>query len=110
MERVSFCVPKMYGDHHVLAVRKALLETDGVEDIVASSALKKVTVDYDSTKVSMDKLKAQLGDAGYSVDAALVVPAPKANIDDESAWFTANVRMTKTNPADLSMSGDFRKY
>lgn len=110
MERASFCIPKMYGDHHVLAVRKALLDTEGVEDLVASAALKKLTVDYDPAKVSMDALKARLIEAGYGVDATLVVPAPKANIDDESAWFTANVRKTKTSEIDLSMSGDFRKY
>ena len=47
VEAVVFKVPKMYADHHVLAVRAALTDLDGVTKVVASSAFKRVAVTDD---------------------------------------------------------------
>ncbi len=47
VETVVFKVPKIYADHHVLAVRAALTDLDGVTKVVASSAFKRVAVTDD---------------------------------------------------------------
>jgi len=72
MEKVVFEVPTMYGDHHVLEVRRILLEMTGVEDVLASSSFHAVEVDYDAGKISPEALEAKLDAAGYL--GALDVP------------------------------------
>jgi excisionase family DNA binding protein len=54
MENALFDVPSMYADHHVIAVRQALLAMAGVEEVLASSAWKQVQVTYDPSAVSTD--------------------------------------------------------
>ena len=44
MEEVQIHVPAMYGDHHVLEVRRILLELPGVLDVYASSCFQTVQV------------------------------------------------------------------
>lgn len=65
MEKTLITVPTMYGDHHVLEVRRILLEIRGVEEVNASSCFHTVEVGYDPEKVSIDEVKAKLGQAGY---------------------------------------------
>ena len=38
MKTLSLELPAMYGDHHVIEVRRILLEIDGVKDVYASSS------------------------------------------------------------------------
>jgi excisionase family DNA binding protein len=65
MENVSFEVPFMYADHHVLQVREMLLAIPGVEEVYASSLFKVVEISYDPDRVSQEDLKAKLSEAGY---------------------------------------------
>ena len=58
-------VPTMYGDHHVLEVRRLLLEVPGVEDVIASSAFGIVEVTYDPGKTNDLELKVKLDQTGY---------------------------------------------
>jgi copper chaperone CopZ len=110
MQRAVFDVPAMYADHHVLAVREALLQTDGVADVTASSMEQRVWVEFDPAKTSPEALAAVLERAGYPVGKVpeLLVPTPAK--EDGSAWYRFEPRVTQTNMADLEMSGDFRKY
>jgi copper chaperone CopZ len=62
---VTFDTPALYGDHHVLEVRRILLEIPGVEDVYASSAFRIVEVTYDDEKISEAAISQLLGDAGY---------------------------------------------
>lgn len=62
---VTFDTPALYGDHHVLEVRRLLLETPGVEDVYASSAFRIVEVTFDDAKISEAEISQKLGDAGY---------------------------------------------
>lgn len=55
----------MYGDHHVVEVRRLILELPGVEEVYASSGFRYVEVKYDDTQLSPDKIKATLEEAGY---------------------------------------------
>jgi excisionase family DNA binding protein len=73
MEKTSIEVPTMYGDHHVIEVRRILLEMPGVDDVNASSCFHVVEVDYEPDKVSVDDIKAKLDEAGYLGELAVPV-------------------------------------
>jgi copper chaperone CopZ len=55
----------MYGDHHVVEVRRILLEIPGVEDVYASSSFRAVEVTYDPEKVNDLEIQLKLDEAGY---------------------------------------------
>lgn len=65
MERLVLEVPVMYGDHHVVEVRRALLGVPGVESVYASSAFHVVEVAFDPERVSEETLRQALEEAGY---------------------------------------------
>jgi copper chaperone CopZ len=77
MEKKSFELPAMYADHHVLEVRRLLLETPGVKDVYASSAFHAADVTYDPDMVSESELTERLAEAGYLGDFAVVAEAGK---------------------------------
>ncbi|MGA9349972.1 MAG: heavy-metal-associated domain-containing protein [Anaerolineae bacterium] len=110
MEKTLLRVPKMYADHHVKAVREALLRLDGVEEVLASSAFKRVIVGYDSARLESGAIEETLRAAGYGPGEDWEVPNPPEGKEDDSAWFKVTRRVTETNVLDLQMSGDFRKY
>lgn len=110
MEKTVLHVPKMYADHHVLAVREALLPLDGVEEVMASSAFKRVVVGYDSTRLEPNAIEEALRAAGYGPGEDWEILSPLEGKEDDSAWFKTIGRITETNILDLKMSGDFRKY
>ena len=110
MEKVTFNIPSMWADHHVLAVRQALTQVDGVQEVMASSAYKDVLVKYDPTSLDPNALAGALKEAGYEVGQAPGFPSHPERIDDSSDWFQFQERVTKTDRRDLEMSGDHRKY
>ncbi|MEE9582729.1 MAG: heavy-metal-associated domain-containing protein [Acidimicrobiia bacterium] len=65
MMSLTFDVPAMYADHHVVEVRRILFEVPGVETINASAAFQVVQIEYDQEKTSEDVLKQTLNEAGY---------------------------------------------
>lgn len=73
MEKVTLDLPTMYGDHHVLEVRRILLEIPGVQDVYASSAFRVVEITFDPEKVSREALVEALDRAGYSGDLPVPV-------------------------------------
>jgi copper chaperone CopZ len=100
----------MYADHHVERVRDALLAVDGVQEVVASSAFKRVLVAFDPKRVTPDAVAQALTQAGYAPgEEWKLLELPKSQ-DDDSPWFRSTQRVTRTNLLDLEMSGDFRKY
>ena len=62
---VTFETPALYGDHHVVEVRRLLLELPGVEDVYASSAFHIIDVTYDPDKVQEADLARKLDESGY---------------------------------------------
>jgi copper chaperone CopZ len=101
----------MYADHHVIAVRQALLSTPGVEEVWASSAWQQVQVAYDPEAVSPDGISQALEQAGYPMDNGQLPAGPSAGPKaKDPAWDALGVRVTKTGEADLAMSGEFRMY
>ncbi|MFN2303593.1 MAG: hypothetical protein ACK2TV_07655 [Anaerolineales bacterium] len=68
MASLSLELPSMYGDHHVIEVRRILLEAEGISEVYASSGFHVVEVEYNSKKITKDKITKLLEDAGYSGD------------------------------------------
>jgi hypothetical protein len=88
MASLSLELPSMFGDHHVLEVRRILLEFDGVNDIYASSGFRALEVDYNSKKVTKKELTEALEKAGYLGDFSIAMePETPANEDVKGAFF-----------------------
>lgn len=116
MKDVLMSVPRMWADHHTLKVRQVLLALPGVEDVQASSAFKTVRVRFDAEKTSAEAIAEELKKAGYAPAApggnGFQEPAdlPVANGQADPAWHSLPMRTVQTNPVDIEMSGEFRKY
>lgn len=110
VEKVVFDVPKMYADHHVEAVHKTLSELPGIEQLIASSALKRVVVHYDAARLNPSTIEEMLRAAGYAPREEWELPKLPEGKEDYSPWFQVIQRVTTTDIRDLEMSGDFRKY
>jgi copper chaperone CopZ len=65
METKAFETPALYGDHHVVEVRRILLEIPGVQEVYASSAFQTIEVSFDPKKITEEKITACLEKAGY---------------------------------------------
>lgn len=83
MEKLTLELPAMYGDHHVVEVRRLLSDIAGVEEIYASSSFQVVELLYDKDKVSPDEIKSRLDEAGYLGE----LPVP---VETEAAGPQAN--------------------
>lgn len=110
MEKVTFNIPAMWADHHVLAVRQTLSRVSGVEEVLASAMYKDVLVKYDPTAVNPEALQSALTAAGYELAQAPSTPPIPERTDDSSDWFRFQERIRETDMRDLEMSGDHRKY
>ncbi len=109
MEKITFTVPALYADHHVTNVKRLLSPIAGVENVIASSAFKEVTVEFDPSKTSQAALAKALTAAGYAPGKEeTVLRHPDGQYDP--AWEQVGVRDTVTNQVDLQLSGEFRKY
>jgi len=88
MANLSLELPTMFGDHHVVEVRRILLEFDGVSDVYASSGFGVVEVEYNSKKTPKKDLVAALEKAGYIGDFSMAFePSTPANEDVKGAFF-----------------------
>jgi copper chaperone len=65
MKEITLNVKGMSCNHCKMAVEGELKALDGVEDAVVSLENNNVTVNYDDTKVDVDKLKEAIEEAGY---------------------------------------------
>jgi copper chaperone CopZ len=65
VEKFQLDLPTMYGDHHVIEVRRLILELPGVEEVYASSGFRFIEVEYDETKLTPDQIRTTLEEAGY---------------------------------------------
>lgn len=65
MQTKRFEMPALFGDHHVLEVRRILLELPGVKEVYASSAFQLVDVKYDENVINDLVMAVKLDEAGY---------------------------------------------
>jgi copper chaperone CopZ len=107
MEQLALSVPGMWADHHVIAVRGLFQQAEDVRVTGASAMDATLRLEYDPAKTDPQHIVAQLEQAGYAAGESPEAEAPPT---DKPAWLTAGVRVTATDPADLTMSGDHRKY
>lgn len=77
METLLLEVPAMYGDHHVVEVRRLLLELPGVSEVVASSSFHFVEVAFDPALLKPEAVQATLEQAGYLGELPIPVETGK---------------------------------
>lgn len=109
MENLFLVIPNLYADHHVMKVRQVLFGLNGVQDVYASSAFKEVAVKFEPDKTTREQIIAALAQAGYPEGEPEVVERTPDHTSDP-AWDVLAPRQVTTNPVDLQMSGEFRKY
>src|SRR5512139_2459307 len=85
MQTKTFESPSLYGDHHVLEVRRILLEIPGVIDVYASSSFQIVEVTYDETKVNDLEIAVKLDNAGYLGEWTIPVEIGATVLSEETA-------------------------
>ena len=78
MKSVSYETPALYGDHHVLEVRRILLALPGVIDVDASSAFQVVEVAYDPEQINDLEIAMKLDQAGYLGEWSLPIESGAA--------------------------------
>ncbi len=99
MEKLSLEVPTLYGDHHVLEVRRLLLELPGVSDVYASSAFQVVEVTYDASQIDAEKITTPLKEAGY------LEPLPIPSESDKAAYHSTDPNVFFRHTAAYAQTG-----
>ena len=83
MEKLTIDLPAMYGDHHVVEVRRILLELPGVEDVYASSSFRAAEISFDPAKIEPETITSKLDESGYLGELPIPeetnVPATEGN-------------------------------
>ena len=83
MEKLTIDLPAMYGDHHVVEVRRILLELPGVEDVYASSSFRAAEISFDPAKIEPETITRKLDESGYLGELPIPeetnVPATEGN-------------------------------
>jgi copper chaperone CopZ len=89
METKAFEAPTLYGDHHVMEVRRILLELPGVKEVYASSGFQTIEATFDPKKIKADQIKAKLEESGYLGEIPILVETGVATngSKDEDATF-----------------------
>ena len=112
METLTFELPTTYGDHHVVEVRRLLLELPGVDDVYASSGFQIAEVSYDPDKLTPDAIQTRLKEAGYLGELPTPVEAGAAAYLEKGdrSFFRhttvyENVRQTVSFAQNVSYSG-----
>ena len=99
MEKLTLDLPAMYGDHHVVEVRRILLELPGIEDVYASSSFRAAEISFDPAKIEPDTIKAKLDEVGYIGELPIPeetnVPATEDN--GKKAFFRHTEAYKETN-------------
>ncbi len=85
METIILDAPTMYGDHHVLEVRRILLEMRGITEVYASSCFGTIEISFDPTVLDADTIKTTLQQAGYTETMAIPVENATTTNDDFSS-------------------------
>ncbi len=106
MKTIAIPVPAMYGDHHVVEVRRLLFELPGVQDVYASSAFHQVEVQFDPDKTNEEAIQALLAQQGYLDEMLMPVESSlAANLQkDSSKTFFRHTQVYETLRDTVSFS------
>jgi copper chaperone len=66
-ERVSLTAPDISCGHCVNTVQTSLGKLEGVTSVIASADTKQVDLEFDPSRVTLDKIAAVLDEEGYPV-------------------------------------------
>ncbi len=98
LKSIDLTIPRMYGDHHTLAVQRTLLQMAGIDNYRANTAHRQLHIDFDEEALSEAEILAQLESAGYPThNGKPAIPADKSHPDP--AWAGTALRMTQTHPS-----------
>jgi len=104
MEKIQFNVPDLWADHHTLKVRDVLTQLAGVQDVIASSAFRMVSMTYDPAVLSPGAIMATLEEAGYPVATdgvgVMAHPVPVQDGRKDPAWDRLGFRQARTDARD----------
>ena len=107
MDELTLTIPGLWADHHVLRIQDALATLDGLERVEASAKDRTLTLLIDPSRLDAARVADHLAAAGSPPgEPEAAVDTPRAKPE----WAAAGVRVTRTTPVDLTMSGDHRKY
>ncbi len=85
METLTLTLLTMYGDHHVIEVRRILLAEPGISAVQASSCFQVAQVTYEPNQITPDTIKAKLEEAGYMEELPLPLETGAAAYGQEDA-------------------------
>jgi len=104
MDKVTFSIPAMWADHHVLDVRQALGQVSGVEEVLASAMYKDVLIKYDPTSATPEILADALAKAGFKVAGLDASPSARQQVADRFAsrgGFLGSFKQSEINGSGL---------
>lgn len=67
MERIVLKVEGMSCEHCVKAIKRCLSEFDGIGEVEVNLNEKKVNIEYDKNKVTLEEIKNIIDEEGYEV-------------------------------------------
>ena len=103
---IGFETPALYGDHHVIEIRRILLGLAGVEDVYASSAFRAVEVTFDPDKVHGEDIKKKLDELGYLEELISPVEASASTYldSDRTSSFFRHTATYEASRNDVSFA------
>lgn len=105
MKTATYDLPNLYGDHHVLEVRRILLAIPGVEDVYASSAFHMVEVTYDPKITNDLEFSLKLDQAGYLQEWSVPIEASASTyLEDRSSSFFRHTEIFETTRQVMSFA------
>ncbi|MCL5265606.1 MAG: cation transporter [Chloroflexi bacterium] len=67
MEKATLYSPNISCGHCIMSIKRAVSALQGVTSVDGDPAAKKVTVEYDTSKVTLDRIEATMAEEGYPV-------------------------------------------
>jgi len=64
---VTLNVEGMTCNHCVASITKALMQLNGVENVIVNLEMKRVAIEFDAERMNVEILKGTVEDAGYKV-------------------------------------------
>jgi copper chaperone CopZ len=104
MKKYSVELPTMYGDHHVIEVRRILLELPGVVDVYASSCFGIVEATYDPALINDLEIAVKLDEAGYLGEWSVPVEASVAAHEQAAKPFYRHTAVYETTRQVVSFT------
>ena len=105
MQTVTYETPVIYGDHHVLEVRRILSGLPGVKEVYVSSAFHVIQVEFDPKKINDLEIAKKLDAAGYLGEWTIPIEiAAKQQGEDGDQPFFRHTQTYETVKKTVSFS------